>query len=60
MMISRAAFKFTANSARSKLFVIATSIIRKDKADKDSHYSNNVVLEADHDFIPLFTKTEGS
>ena len=58
-MISRAAFKYAANSAGSEIFVIATSAVR-DKPDPAKHPDSlaKVVPEAYHQFMPLFTKTE--
>ena len=46
----------------SELFVVATSAIRDNKPDPDPakhpDYPDNMVPEAYHDFMPLFTKSE--
>ena len=60
-MISRAAFKYAANSAGPELFVIAASTIR-DKPDtnpaKHPDYPANIVPEGYHQYLPLFAKEE--
>ena len=60
-MISRAAFKYAANSAGSEIFVIATSAIQ-DTTDPDSvkhpDYPANIVPKAYHEYLPLFAKEE--
>ena len=62
-MISRAAFRYAAKTPDSELYVIAASAIRDNNLDpskdpaKHPDYPANVVLEAYHQFMPLFTKT---
>ena len=60
-MISRAAFKYAVNSARSELFVIAASAIQ-DKLDpnptKHPDYPANIVTEAYHEYLTLLAKEE--
>ena len=60
-MISRATFKYAANSDRSELFVIAASTIW-DKPDpnpaKHPDYPVNFVPGAYHEYLPLFAKEE--
>ena len=60
-IISIATFKYAANSARSKLFVIAASAIW-DKLDpnpaKHPDYPANIIPKTYHEYLPLFAKDE--